>query len=81
MSGQRREKVTGKVLMLDRSLEDTLPYLFSLLGIEDQPSPFSRWTRRFAGGGRSRRSRSLFLRESLNQPLILIFEDLHWIDS
>src|SRR5262249_54001713 len=31
----RREKVGGKVLMLDRSLEDTLPYLFSLLGIED----------------------------------------------
>ena len=25
--------------------------------------------------------KSLFLRESLNQPLILIFEDLHWIDS
>src|SRR5207249_4220494 len=23
----------------------------------------------------------LFLRESLNQPLILIFEDLHWIDT
>src|SRR6266545_8129942 len=23
----------------------------------------------------------LFLRESLNQPVILIFEDLHWIDS
>jgi len=23
----------------------------------------------------------LSLRESLNQPLILIFEDLHWIDS
>ena len=23
----------------------------------------------------------LFLRESLNQPLILIFEDLHWMDS
>src|SRR5438034_2164497 len=25
--------------------------------------------------------KQLFLRESLNQPLILIFEDLHWIDS
>src|SRR6202008_1519059 len=24
--------------------------------------------------------KKLFLRESLNQPLILIFEDLHWID-
>ena len=25
--------------------------------------------------------KKLFLRESLNQPLILIFEDLHWVDS
>src|SRR5262245_8251935 len=25
--------------------------------------------------------KKVFLRESLNQPLILIFEDLHWIDS
>jgi len=29
----RREKVTGRVVALDRSLEDTLPYMFSLLGI------------------------------------------------
>src|SRR4029450_3905247 len=36
---QRKEKITGKVLTLDRSLEETLPYLFSLLGINDpQPS-------------------------------------------
>src|SRR5439155_5299313 len=34
----RREKVLGKVLGLDRSLEDTLPYLFTLLGIEDPTS-------------------------------------------
>jgi hypothetical protein len=32
---KRKEKVGGKVLMLDRSLEDTLPYLFALLSIED----------------------------------------------
>jgi hypothetical protein len=25
----RREKVNGKVLTLDRTLEDTIPYLFS----------------------------------------------------
>src|SRR4029078_3594713 len=31
-----RPKVIGKVLELDRSLEDTLPYLFALLGIDDQ---------------------------------------------
>jgi hypothetical protein len=29
----RREKVNGKVLTLDRSLEDSVPYLFALLGI------------------------------------------------
>src|SRR5215207_4948701 len=39
---KRRELVTGKVLTLDRSLEDTLPYLFALLGIEEQPSPLQQ---------------------------------------
>src|SRR6266851_1282162 len=32
---KRREKITGKVLALDRTLEDTLVYLFSLLGVSD----------------------------------------------
>jgi class 3 adenylate cyclase/predicted ATPase len=77
---QRKEKIAGKVLILDRSLEDTLPYLFALLGIEDptaslrQMDPQIRRRRLFEALKR------LFLRESLNQPLILIFEDLHWID-
>ncbi|MBI3249453.1 MAG: AAA family ATPase [Deltaproteobacteria bacterium] len=78
---KRREKVGGKVLMLDRSLEDTLPYLFALLGIEEQPSPLQQMDPQI----RRRRTfdalKKLFLRESLNQPLILIFEDLHWIDG
>ena len=77
----RREKVTGKVLALDRALEETLPHLFALLGIsggaaaleEMDPSIRRRRTREAV--------KSLILRESLNQPLLLIFEDLHWIDS
>src|SRR3989442_11310524 len=77
----RRQKVIGKVLELDRSLEDTLPYLYALLGVEEQPSPLQQMDPQI----RRRRSfealKRLFLRESLNQPLILIFEDLHWIDS
>jgi class 3 adenylate cyclase len=39
---QRKEKIAGKVLILDRSLEDTLPYLFALLGVEEQPSPLQQ---------------------------------------
>ncbi|MGE0822437.1 MAG: adenylate/guanylate cyclase domain-containing protein [Candidatus Binatia bacterium] len=77
----RREKVGGKVLMLDRNLEDTLPYLFALLGIEEQPSPLAQMDPQI----RRRRTfdalKKLFLRESLNQPLVLISEDLHWIDG
>ncbi len=77
----RREKVTGKVLALDRALEDTLPHLFALLGIpvgdarldEMDPSIRRRRTREAV--------KSLIVRESLNQPLIVIFEDLHWIDA
>src|SRR5262249_52762515 len=36
---KRREKVAGKIVMLDRALEDTLPYLFGLLGIVEGDDP------------------------------------------
>jgi tetratricopeptide (TPR) repeat protein len=77
----RREKVIGKVLTLDRSLEDTLPYLFALLGIEEQPSPLQQMDPQIRRQRTFAALKKLFLRESLNQPLILIFEDLHWIDG
>jgi class 3 adenylate cyclase len=78
---KRREKVGGRVLMLDRALEDALPYLFSLLGIADTPDPLAQ----LDGQVKKRRTldsiKRVLLRESLNQPLIVIFEDLHWIDG
>src|SRR5262249_34004362 len=39
---KRRAKVTGNVLTLDRSLEDTLPYLFGLLGIVESEDPLAQ---------------------------------------
>jgi class 3 adenylate cyclase len=77
----RREKVGGKVLMLDRSLEDTLPYLFALLGIEEQPPPLAQMDAQIRRRRTFEALKKLFLRESLNQPVVLIFEDLHWIDG
>jgi class 3 adenylate cyclase/predicted ATPase len=77
----RREKVNGKVLTLDRTLEDTLPYLFALLGIEEQPSPLAQMDPQIRRRRTFEALKKLFLRESLNQPLVLIFEDLHWIDG
>src|SRR3984893_13881725 len=78
---RRREKIGGKVLMLDRTLEDTLPYLFALLGVEETAGMLGQITADL----RRRRTldaiKRILLRESLNQPLIVIFEDLHWIDG
>jgi class 3 adenylate cyclase/tetratricopeptide (TPR) repeat protein len=77
----QREKITGRVLALDRALEDTLPYLFALFGIQDPGSPLEEMD----SAVRRRRTReaikSLIHRESLDHPLMLIFEDLHWVDA
>ena len=77
----RRQKIIGQVLELDRSLEDILPYLFSLLGIEDPASSLQQMDAQIRRQRTFGALKKLFLRESLNQPLILIFEDLHWIDG
>ncbi len=78
---KRREKINGKVLTLDRSLEDALPYLHALLGLSDENSPLAEMEPQI----RKRRSldaiKRILSRESLNQPLIVIFEDLHWVDE
>ena len=77
----RREKVNGKVLTLDRSLEDTIPYLFALLGIVEGADPLAQMDTQ----ARKRRTldaiKRILIGESLNQPLMIIFEDLHWIDD
>ena len=65
----------------NRSLEDTLPYLFSLLDIVEGDDPLAQ----MEGQIKKRRTldaiKRILLRESLNQPLMVIFEDLHWIDE
>ena len=78
---KRREKVTGRVVALDRSLEDTLPYLFSLLGIVEGVDPLAQMDTRIKKSRTLEAIKRIVLRESLNQPLIVIFEDLHWIDE
>jgi class 3 adenylate cyclase len=78
---KRREKVTGRVIALDRSLEDTLPYLFSLLGIVEATDPLAPMDGQLKKRRTLEAIKGILLRESLNQPLMVIFEDLHWIDE
>jgi class 3 adenylate cyclase/tetratricopeptide (TPR) repeat protein len=76
-----REKVTGKLLTLDRRLEPLLPPLLALL---DQPVDDGQW-QQLDPPQRRRQTldalKQLWLREAKNHPLVLVFEDLHWIDS
>ena len=76
-----REKVMGKLLALDRSLEPSLPAFLALLDVSVEDGPWE------ALDPPQRRQRTLeaikrlLLREAQDQPLLLVFEDLHWIDS
>jgi predicted ATPase len=76
-----REKVTGKLLTLDENLRPALVPLLVLLGA---PGGDPSWE---GLGAFERRHRTfdaikhLVLRESRVQPVVLLFEDLHWIDD
>jgi class 3 adenylate cyclase/tetratricopeptide (TPR) repeat protein len=76
-----RAKVIGRMFGLDRALE---PLLLPLLALLDVPVGDPAWE---ALDPPQRRQRTLdavkrlLLRESQVQPLLLVCEDLHWIDS
>jgi len=76
-----REKLTGKLLTLDKTLKPTLTGLLALL---DVPVEEQAWQ---ALDPPQRRQRTLeavkrlLVRESQVQPVLVVFEDLHWIDS
>ena len=76
-----RARVTGQVLTLDERLQDAIPALLALLEALPDDSPF----RHLDPPQRRQRTlealKRLLLRESQVQPLLLVFEDLHWIDA
>jgi class 3 adenylate cyclase/tetratricopeptide (TPR) repeat protein len=76
-----REKVTGKLLSLDRALE---PWLRAFLWLLDVPVNDPQWERldppqrrQLALDGVKR----LLFRESQEQPILIVCEDLHWVDA
>jgi class 3 adenylate cyclase/tetratricopeptide (TPR) repeat protein len=76
-----REKCTGKLLALDRGLE---PALSALLWLLDVTVEDAQWQRLDPSQRRQRALegvKRLLLRESQVQPLMILFEDLHWIDA
>ncbi len=76
----KREKIAGRVLLLDEDLRDELPLLFDLLGAADpdQPAlridPEARQRRLFATLNR------LLAARSERSTAVYLIEDLQWID-
>ena len=76
-----QEKVGGKIVTLDKGLTPFLPVFLSLM---EASANDSQWEAMDASERRQKTldaCKRLLLRESLETPLLIVFEDLHWIDS
>jgi len=75
-----REKIAGRVLLLDPELTEALPLLFDFLGVSDPEGPAprvdpeARQRRLFAA------MRRVMHAQSRREATVTLVEDLHWID-
>src|SRR5712692_8432865 len=77
----RRAKIERRISALDPALNDTLPLIYTLMGLHEGPDPIAQMDPQIKRRRTLDAIKRVILRESLNQPTVVIFEDLHWIDS
>src|SRR4029077_1978996 len=77
----RRGKIETRISALDPPLSDTLPLLYTLMGLHEGLDPIAQMDLRIKRRRTLDAIKRIILRESLNQPTVVIFEDLHWIDG
>ena len=79
-AGAARDKIAGRVLLLDPTLHEELPLVFELLGVSDPDSPLSR----IDPDARRRRLFAVLTRiltaRSHHTAVVLVLEDLQWVD-
>ena len=76
-----REKLTSKLLSLDRALEPALPVFLALLDVAVEDLEWAKLDPLQRRRQTLDTLKRLLLRESQVPPVLLVFEDLHWIDS
>jgi adenylate cyclase len=75
-----RERIAGKLLLLDETFVEDLPLMFDFLAVPDperRPPRMDPEARQRLLLGLTRR---VIHAESAREPIINVFEDLHWID-
>jgi predicted ATPase len=80
-TAKRRQKIESRLTALDPGLLDTIRYLNALLGIAEADDLVSSMDRSLRKQRTLDAIKRLLLRESLTQPLLIIFDDLHWFDA
>jgi len=76
-----RNKIAGALVMLDRSLESTLPAVFDFLGVTDAGEPPPALTADLRQRQLLAVTARLIEGTSAETPSIVLVEDLHWIDG
>jgi class 3 adenylate cyclase/tetratricopeptide (TPR) repeat protein len=76
-----REKVTGKLLSLDRQLESCVSPILWLLDVAIEDRSWERLDPPQRRQHILEAVKRVLLCESQVQPLMILFEDLHWIDA
>ena len=76
-----REKVTAKVLSLDPALATSMPALLALLDVAGADADWEALDPPERRQRTVEALRRVCVRESRVQPLLVVMEDLHWIDS
>src|SRR5436190_5784049 len=75
-----RDKIAGRMLLLDETLIEGLPLMFDFLGVSDPERPAPP----LGPEARQRQLLDLIRRlaraRSAREPAIILFEDLHWFD-
>jgi adenylate cyclase len=76
-----REKIAGRMLLLDRELDAQLPLAFDFLGVPDPARPLET-----TDPQQKQRDLDLLLRRlvrarSAREPAVMLMDDVHWIDS
>jgi class 3 adenylate cyclase/tetratricopeptide (TPR) repeat protein len=76
-----RERIAGKLLLLDESFAEDLPLIFDFLSVSDPERPSERMDPEARQRQLLGLTKRLIHTQSMREPGVTIFEDLHWIDS
>jgi class 3 adenylate cyclase len=74
-----REKIAGRLVLLDESFREVLPLVFDVLGVPDPERPAPR----MEPEARQRRLLAVvqgLMEQGAPEGLVILLEDLHWLD-